>query len=135
MTNLKEIITTMGCSEAARLAAVAVKNARRLAEYEDKYLIPAQAHYEPLGWNADDIAMAAEIAAREDFFLPPHFTGWVICRSCGPMPTHAGMKGQRVLCCPWCHILPDMAEHYPAVEAAAKVQLKPVMPKLENERP
>jgi len=45
----------------------------------------------------------AEYLMMEAGFSPPHWTGWIECKSCGPMMCLPGEKK-----CPWCIYQPPM---------------------------
>ena len=52
--------------------------------------------------DTPEIELATSLAVGAGF-QPPHWTGWAKCKNCGPLPSYAGMHGDNVLACPWCH--------------------------------
>lgn len=52
-----------------------------------------------------EVLNIAESLMIDDLFCPPHYTGYIICDRCGPMPALPEHQGENVICCQWCHSL------------------------------
>lgn len=71
----------------------------------EQYILRAKQEFVPAPDEhipEEQYVVIAENRMMTDGLIPPSMTGWLRCDRCGVMPGDAGMKGDKVVGCPWC---------------------------------